>query len=476
MAKHPLGPDPRARWLIFLALVVLAVAWRMPYAATKPIVQVDEVQYSLPTVKRMLAGDIPFYISGTNYGAPVEQAFAAVLFRFFGESAAGFRFPTVLLGGIAIGITFLALRRVAGDRPALGIALLLALANSSVARYTTFSHGSYGTLLVLVGSIQLATLWTDQRRTFARWLTLGLLMGAGMYALKLAIFQSLASLAWLWLRSGYCRRLRDRLADAGLWQRMRAGAFILALGMTALAPVLYRYLTRRATYVISPWEKGLVITAAFLCAAGAVIVLPTLCAPRLREWTAAMCCGALLVLIPLPAELWFQTVEKPRLTAAGIEPYAEASYSFKHLHQWPNQARLMMQGVFPALLIGRWNEVRGFEETAALGWKALVAIVVSGAVACIGIHRWRQGRWRPDLQSADFLFIAPFLFTLAVLFPSWSLHSESSYRYLLPFLPGLGLLAYRCLQDRIAAHPRLACSLIGLYAAYSAFDCFRHIA
>ena len=56
---------------IFLLLTVLAFAWRMPYAATAPIVQVDEVKYSLPTVKRLLAGDPALYISGTNYGAPL---------------------------------------------------------------------------------------------------------------------------------------------------------------------------------------------------------------------------------------------------------------------------------------------------------------------------------------------------------------------------------------------------------------------
>ena len=465
----------RGAWPLFLALVALAFAWRMPYAATAPIVQVDEVKYSLPTVKRLLAGEPLLYISGTNYGAPVQEAFAAVLFAGFGESAGAFRLPTVLLGSIAAGIFFLALRRAAGTGVALGIGVLLALANSACARYTTFSHSCYSTLLVMTGCIQLATMWTDEKRTAARWLTLGATMGAGFYVLKLAIFQSLVSLAWLWLRSDYFHRLRERLGDTQLRQRVRAGIFTAALGLLALAPVLYHWLTRRATYAISPLEKMLVAAAAFLCAAGAAIVLPTLCAPRLCEWAPAVCCGALLVLIPLPAELWFRKIELPRLTAQGIEPYAEAGYSFKHLHEWPNQARLVIEGVFPALLIGRWDEVHGFGENETPGWKSAVAAAVLAALAFAGIRRWRAGKWRPDIRSADALFIAPFLLTLAVLFPSWSLHSESSYRYLLPFLPGFWLLAYRCLEDRIAAHPRIAAALLALYVAYCAFDCFRHI-
>ena len=56
--------SPRAVPALFLLLTVLAFAWRMPYAATSPIVQVDEVKYSLPTVKRLLAGDPALYISG----------------------------------------------------------------------------------------------------------------------------------------------------------------------------------------------------------------------------------------------------------------------------------------------------------------------------------------------------------------------------------------------------------------------------
>ncbi len=450
----------------------------MPYAATAPIVQVDEVKYSLPTVQRMLAGDTLLYISGTNYGAPLEQAIAAGLFRVFGESAGAFRASTVLLGSLAVGVFFLALRRTVGNGAAFGITLPLALANSSIARYTTFSHGCYSTLLLAVGCIQIATMRTDEKRTASRWLTLGVLMGAGIYVLKLAVFQCFASLAWLWLRSDYFQRLRERFDQPRLRQRMIAGISTATTGLLVLSPVLYHYLTRRATFAISPPEKWLVIAAAFLCAAGAAILLPALCAPRLREWTPVAGALALLVLVPMPAELWFRKIELPPLTAQGIEPYAEASYSFKHLHAWPNQARLIAEGVLPALIVGRWNEVRGFEESEreSLGWKSAITAVLLAALALADLRRWRTGGRRPDLLSADFLFIVPFLLTLAVLFPSWSLHSESSFRYLLPFLPGMFLIAYRCMEEHITAHPRITAALLALYAGYCAFDCFHHIA
>ena len=477
-AKSPASPSQRSTWLLFLLLAVLAFAWRMPYAATAPIVQVDEVKYSLPTVQRMLAGDTLLYISGTNYGAPLEQAIAALLFRVFGESAAAFRTSTVLLGSLAAGVFFLALRRTVGNGAAFGITLPLALANSSISRYTTFSHGCYSTLLLVVGLIQIATMRVDERRTAARWLVLGALMGAGLYVLKLAIFQAFASLVWLWLRSEYFQRLCERSSDPRLRQRMIAGIFTAAAGLLVLAPVLYHCLTRRATFAISPLEKGLVAAAAFLCAVGAAILLPSLCAPHFRECAPVVSALALLVLIPMPAARWFRKIELPRLAAQGIEPYAEASYSFKHLHEWPNQARLIAGGVIPAVIVGRWNEVRGFEEseTEPLGWRSAVTAALLAVLALADFRRWRTGRRRPDLRSADFIFIVPFILTLAVLFPSWSLHSESSFRYLLPFLPGMFLIAYRVLEEHITAHPRITAALLALYAGYCASDCFRHIA
>ncbi len=467
----------RSAWLLFLVLTVLAFAWRMPYAATAAIVQVDEVKYSLPTVKRMLAGDFLLYISGTNYSAPLEQWIAAGLFRVFGESAGAFRASTVLLGSLAVGVFFLALRRTVGNGAAFGITLPLALANSSIARYTTFSHGSYSTLLLVVGIIQIATMRVEEKRTLTRWLGLGVLMGTGIYVMKLAIFQAFASLVWLWLRSDYFKRLCDRFSDFGLRRRMIAGILTVGVGMLAVTPMLYRFLTRRATYAISPLEKALLIAAAFFCAAGAAILVSTLLMPRLREWTLVAGALSLVVLVPMPADLWFRKIELPRLATAGIEPYAEASYSLKHLHAWPNQVRLIVDGVMPALILGRWNEVRGFDEseTETVGWKSAVLAALCVVLALAVFRRCRTGRSRPDLHSADFLFIVPFILTLAVMFPSWLLHSESSFRYLLPFVPGMFLIAYRCMEDHITARPRLTAALLVLYGGYSAFDCFHHI-
>ncbi|MGV3531232.1 MAG: hypothetical protein ACO1QR_02605 [Chthoniobacteraceae bacterium] len=104
--------SPTFRWCVLLAL--LALVWRLPIAATAPMVAADEVTYSRPTVMRMLAGEPLFYIAGTNYGAPVHEALAVPLVRWFGESKLTLRLPAVLLGSLGVVMSFLVLRRVAG--------------------------------------------------------------------------------------------------------------------------------------------------------------------------------------------------------------------------------------------------------------------------------------------------------------------------------------------------------------------------
>lgn len=460
--------------MVCLALVICAFVWRIPHALVNPIVQVDEVSFSLPTVQRMAGGDWVFYVSGTNYGAPIQEAIASVLFRTFGESAGSFRFPTVLLGSIAVGVFFLGLRR-ANTGAALGIGLLLALGNSATIRYTTFAHSNYAALLLLVGLVQLATLWTDRQRTWVCWGVLGSLMGLAFYSLKLSIFQSMVSLFWLWIRSDYYKSFRAGLQQKGLLQRFRGGLFVWGSAIVLVLPVLYHWLTRRASFVIAPWEKIIVAAAGLLLLTGTILVFSSLCVPRLPEWGAAAGCVLLLILIPVPAQIWFQREELPRLAAKGISLYPEARYNIKHLHEWPMQARILVQGVFPALIVGRWNEVRGYEETEPLSWKSLLAIGILGPLAFLGLCRWRRNQWRLNLRSPDILFIAPFLITLAVLFPSWSLHSESSFRYLLPYLPGFYLLGFRCIEGSRTTRKEVSGLTLTLYLAYCALDCVLHI-
>ena len=79
----------------------------MPYAVTRAFTDADEVWYSLPTAERMARGEWLLYISGTNYGAPVQEFFSSFLIRLFGTSVATLRLPVVLISSMAVVVAYL---------------------------------------------------------------------------------------------------------------------------------------------------------------------------------------------------------------------------------------------------------------------------------------------------------------------------------------------------------------------------------
>ena len=458
-----------------IALFLFSLAWRLPYSLTRPITHIDENWFSLPTVRRMLAGDWLLYVSGTDYGAPIQEACSALLARLFGENLLTFRLPAVLFGAAAVVMAYGVLREVVKERAAFALALLLALPNSAVGRYTTYAHSTYAALLLLLGMIQWMTFRTDRERTMRNWLVLAALMGTSSYFLRLSLMQTGPLLLWLGLRSDFFRRFREGLREPAVRRcAVRAVAVLSAAGL-ALAPVLYRFLTRRETYAMSRPELALTGLALLLGRAGLWLARPALPGARRPEWLAAIFVAAGLVFIPLPAKVWFQRVEAPKLAARQVKLWGEVSYNLKHLHEMPHQARLLVQGIGPAILIGRWDELEGYPlETEPLTWKCGITLAFVGLFGVVGLWRWRRG-WRPEFWGRDFVLISPFITVIVVMFPSWSLHSETCYRYLGPFLAGFYLLAYRVIQPAIERHPRLTCAALAALILQNAFDCFWHM-
>ncbi len=472
------APLPRARpaWFGAAVLFIFAIVWRLPWAVARALTEEDEIWYSLPTAERMVRGDWLFYISGTNYGAPVQEFFSSVLMRLFGTSEITLRLPVVVISAAAVVLAYLSLRTVVRERAAFALGLLLAGVGSAVASYTTFAHPCYATVFLLAGVIQLLTFRLARERTAAGWLALAAAMGAAFYVFKLSLLQSAVSLAWLWWRSGNAAHLRARAATADGARRLRRAGGVLAAGAALLAPVAYHWLTRRQTFVIAPWEKVLLLAAAAVLLVGAVLALRALARPAWREIWPGLACALALVLAPLPAAVWYARTEAPRVAAREGKVYAEASYELKHVQAWPQQARLVIQWIIPALVIGRFDETPGHPADAEpLDWRAGGSVALLGVLAWFGGKRLRAGGWRVPLSAGDAVLIAPFLLTAAVMFPSWALHSGRCYRYLVPFLPGGLLLVYRALEEPVRRHPRAACGVVAVLVLQNAWDCFQHL-
>ena len=251
----PAATRRRAGWFGAATLLLLALIWRVPYALSRAFTESDELWYALPTAERMARGEWLLYISGTNYGAPVQEFFTSVLIRLSGVSLATLRMPVVVISVLAIVVAYLSLRTVVRERVAFVLGVLMACAASPFTHYTAFAHPCYATIFLLGGAMQLLTFRLARERTAAGWLALAVAMGAGFYIFKLSLLQSAVSLAWLWWLSENAAQLRERAATAEGARRLRLAGGVLAAGAALLAPVAYHYLTRRQTFTAAPWKK-----------------------------------------------------------------------------------------------------------------------------------------------------------------------------------------------------------------------------
>jgi hypothetical protein len=456
----------------FLVIVLLALIWRLPYAATFPLTPTDETRYSLPTVEHLETGQFLTSIYGTDYGAPVHEWMAVLFRKLLGPTPLALRLPVVLLGSFAAGLAFLSLRTAISTQAAFFLALPLACPPSSPASFTIISLAAYAATMLLVAAIQLATFWLDAKRSPQRWAVLGLIMGTAFYVLKLSVLQSAISLAWLFFRSEAGRSMVSRMVSTPAARQRLRRAFIFAVtSLLAFAPLIYRALTRRGGY--SPGTLEL-IAGASAVVFGFATLLCLWPALRLRIRDCSAAAAFLIGFLPVPLlTAWhFAAIEKPRLAAAGVPIYPEAVYALKHIHDWPSQALLFVERVFPALLLGRHGELEGIPtHEIHPGWKTALMVSLFALLAFSGARRWLRQPTSSILLAPDVVIIAPFFLVVAIMLPSWSLHGDFCYRYLLPFVPGFLLVAFRCLEPALLRWRKTSLAVLAIYLGYSALDC-----
>jgi hypothetical protein len=430
----------------------------------------------LPTAREIAAGHLHFFIRGTNYGAPIQEAAAALLFRLFGESPVMLRLPVVFFSSLAVVGGFLALRRVEDESVALGLAVLLACPASAVTRYGVGAHPVYAFLALVVLALQVGAWRLDRSRAVGAWIAWSLLAGFSMYVLKIAAVPIVVALLWLGLRSPSFRVWRRELARDPYMQRAwwRIGA-CFGLAILVIAPVLYRALTRRATYVPRACEISLILLAGVVAAIAVALLIARGRVPWRRMWPI----GAVIlatILFTVPPAVYFRRVEAPRLAAEGIQQWPEKKYHLKHAHEWPMQVGLFLDRVVPALVIGRSNQLEGEPpERVPLTWKAALSSVLLGLLAAGGVCHVRSSGIARTFYSRAFVMIAPPVLFAAVMFPSWALHSDTCFRYAVPFMAGIALLVWKCIEPFARDHSRVVMTTLVAYVAYCAWDCWANL-
>ncbi len=454
-------------------LAIIALLWRLPHAARLPSTHIDEVRFAAETVRRMQQGEWLFFISGTNYGAPVHEAVSVLFIRLFGEAVFVHRLSTVLFGVLAVLVSYIALRRVISKKEAFALALLLACPLSTVGHYSIVAHPAYMCLACLIALVQIATIGLERSPSAWRWIGFAALNGVAFYVIKLSLFQTAVSVLWLFGRSETLRRIVARLRSDACAQReaKQIAGFCTAAALLCI-PVGYHYLTRRETFHISWIESGLSAGAGLLLLGSAVRLFAWVRIPA-GTLLLAIACAAVFAAIQLPSMLWFQWSEAPRIEAAGQKMWTEMHYSLKHAHEWPFQARLFLDRVFPAMTIGRWSELDGYPaESVSLTWKSFVSAAMLGT---FGYLAWkRRASILAALASGNpvLLIGLPPLLVFLVMFPSWSLHSDTCFRYFVPYFSGLLLLAHLLFRPLFQGRPRVFGACVGGYIVYCLADCW----
>jgi hypothetical protein len=130
--------------------------------------------------------------------------------------------------------------------------------------------------------------------------------------------------------------------------------------------------------------------------------------------------------------------------------------------------------VLPLLAIGRFGSIPEFDVAipSAIDAVGVVSVVVALLVGALLIRHY-QVQKRPVLACAESVFILPLLMLVMVLFPSWRLVGAYGYRYIVVFVPGFCLgvaIAARVIVDFNRA---IFFGLIGLFALYNGYDCFK---
>src|SRR5262249_13564323 len=147
------------------------------------------------------------------------------------------------------------------------------------------------------------------------------------------------------------------------------------------------------------------------------------------------------------------------------------TYSLKHAHEWLTvQPGLFFNYALPHLAIG--GPVSGPVNPESLpidsaGLFSAVGLLVF--IALLVRHVRLQKRF--ILACPESVFVLPLLLLVLALFPSWRLNSAWSYRYAVPFLPGLYLGAVLAIEAIVVKRAMLF-GLVGAYAICSGFNCF----
>lgn len=209
---------------ISLVIVFVACAWKLIWLSMDVFpFNADEAIVAL-MARHILSGARPIFFYGQAYMGSVDAYLVSALFGVMGQTVLAIRITQLILYAGTI-ITTIAVGQVAFGSIRAGwlAGLILAVPTVNLTLYTTVSLGGYGealligNLVILLGCILYKRIQNGFPIRFWEYLSLGLLMGLGLWANGLTLIYSLpVSLALLIQTFIINKRIVCRMFSLGL--------------------------------------------------------------------------------------------------------------------------------------------------------------------------------------------------------------------------------------------------------------------
>ena len=393
-----------------------------------------------------------------------------------GASYLALRIPVVLATAAGTGLLFYSLKRFLPLGESFCIALLSACPNSAIAVYSSLSIGNYGLCLLLCSGLLLLSIYVDQNRREIAWLLLGTAIGMAIYIFELLALESAVIIGWLFFALGTrLAPILTRLGDNGPQPRNilrlvlmpMASAVMFAVGpVLLLGPDPYSHFGRLVAWLSFP-----IAAACLLIAVSRVFRYMPI---RRSELMMVALLIAPIAIIPGIAKWHFKQHIAPLWKVSGAEVWDNGGgYKLKKVTDYPYQAMILIDRVIPALFFGRFRELRNGADEVSFTPHAIAsaAIVALTLVAFYGAFR----RWRHERLSLLYVWPAFMGLLIVVLFPSWRLFGDFSYRYLIAGIPGWYVVLVCGIASLGRWQRRLGVGILHIYLLYCGFDLWNNV-
>ena len=410
---------------IALGIILFSFAWRWPWIISEKVAS-DEWPSIYTAVEIYEKKNIPIYVAGQDYMAPLKEAVSYPFIMIFGKELLSFRIVSVIFFICSSLLGFKILKDILGIKLSLAIIICYIFPAITVNRYDTSVIGQYaGTMFLGILMIYLILKWDYNKKI--TWVILYSIVGGfSYYVFSISIFQYVSGLIWVFLRS---RK----------WKYFANGNNIkstLYLGLGSASSIIvcfYRPLTQSKPLLFDFFQVSLtIITAVFLLC----ITINSIKSFNISKTDIPIIAAAMMpfILISSMPSFLFKLIVYPKLQSFYDVSLYSIGYSWKHAHEWHNQIFNFFNSVLPRLYFGnRLTEMKGGDVFSS---EILPITIVFWfyIFLCLLIIIYKTLDIK--ILSPIWLFILPVLMNALVLIPSWRIFGDASYRYMVPYFLG----------------------------------------